>query len=312
MSMHDLIRQLKESNKTKIVMLVADGLGGLPIEPGGKTELETARTPNLDALGDRGDRRPEHAGRPGDHPGLGPGAPRPVRLRPAGERHRPGRAGGAGDRRRGRAEGRRDPGQLLHDRRRGARHRPPGRADPDRGLREARRQAPRRGEDRGGRDPGRAGPRVPPGRPVPGRGAGRQRRRHRPALDRPAHPGAEGGRPRLGEDRQGRRRVPPPGEGDPQGREPGQLPDDARVRQVPRHRHDGGGLRPQARGHRRLPDVPRPGPAGGDDRRRARQDPGRPDGGRQGRTGTNTTSSSSTTSTPTAPARTATSPRRSR
>ena len=35
---------------TKIVMLILDGLGGLAREPGGKTELETARTPNLDAL----------------------------------------------------------------------------------------------------------------------------------------------------------------------------------------------------------------------------------------------------------------------
>ena len=32
-------------------MLVADGLGGLPLDPGGKTELETAVTPNLDRLG---------------------------------------------------------------------------------------------------------------------------------------------------------------------------------------------------------------------------------------------------------------------
>ena len=128
MSMHDLIRQLKESNKTKIVLLVADGLGGLPIEPGGKTELETAKTPNLDRLASRGHRRPEHAGRARDHAGLGPGAPRPVRLRPARERHRPGGAGGARDRRRGRPEGRGDPGQLLHDRRRRPRHRPPGRA----------------------------------------------------------------------------------------------------------------------------------------------------------------------------------------
>ncbi len=36
--------------QTKIAMIIMDGLGGLPLEPGGKTELETARTPNLDAL----------------------------------------------------------------------------------------------------------------------------------------------------------------------------------------------------------------------------------------------------------------------
>ena len=50
MTEHDLIRDLAEKNNTKIVMLVADGLGGLPTEPGGKTELETAATPNLDRL----------------------------------------------------------------------------------------------------------------------------------------------------------------------------------------------------------------------------------------------------------------------
>lgn len=36
--------------QTKIMMLILDGLGGLPLETGGKTELETAHTPNLDAL----------------------------------------------------------------------------------------------------------------------------------------------------------------------------------------------------------------------------------------------------------------------
>lgn len=36
--------------ESKIAMLILDGLGGLAREPGGKTELETARTPNLDAL----------------------------------------------------------------------------------------------------------------------------------------------------------------------------------------------------------------------------------------------------------------------
>jgi 2,3-bisphosphoglycerate-independent phosphoglycerate mutase len=36
--------------QTKIAMLILDGLGGLPKESGGKTELETAMTPHLDAL----------------------------------------------------------------------------------------------------------------------------------------------------------------------------------------------------------------------------------------------------------------------
>jgi 2,3-bisphosphoglycerate-independent phosphoglycerate mutase len=39
--------------KTKIVLLVLDGLGGLPREAGGRTELETAFTPNLDDLASR-------------------------------------------------------------------------------------------------------------------------------------------------------------------------------------------------------------------------------------------------------------------
>jgi 2,3-bisphosphoglycerate-independent phosphoglycerate mutase len=36
--------------QTKIAMIIMDGLGGLPLEPGGKTELETAQKPNLDKL----------------------------------------------------------------------------------------------------------------------------------------------------------------------------------------------------------------------------------------------------------------------
>ncbi|MEX2171547.1 MAG: 2,3-bisphosphoglycerate-independent phosphoglycerate mutase [Pirellulales bacterium] len=50
MDIHDLTRQLNVRNGTKIVMLVGDGLGGLPQHPGGLTELETAKTPNLDKL----------------------------------------------------------------------------------------------------------------------------------------------------------------------------------------------------------------------------------------------------------------------
>ncbi|WP_422926882.1 2,3-bisphosphoglycerate-independent phosphoglycerate mutase [Singulisphaera sp. PoT] len=73
MSMHDLIRQLREPSKTKIVLLVADGLGGLPIEPGGKTELETAKTPNLDALVNEGTVGLSTPVAPGITPGSGPG-----------------------------------------------------------------------------------------------------------------------------------------------------------------------------------------------------------------------------------------------
>jgi 2,3-bisphosphoglycerate-independent phosphoglycerate mutase len=72
-SMHDLIRSLQEPNKSKIVLLVADGLGGLPMQPGGKTELETARTPNLDALAAEGVVGLSTPVAPGITPGSGPG-----------------------------------------------------------------------------------------------------------------------------------------------------------------------------------------------------------------------------------------------
>lgn len=45
-----LMRELHQPAATQIVMLVIDGVGGLPREPDGPTELEAARTPNLDAL----------------------------------------------------------------------------------------------------------------------------------------------------------------------------------------------------------------------------------------------------------------------
>ncbi len=46
--MQKLIKPLVQKNDTKIILVVLDGLGGLPIN--GKTELEAADTPNLDAL----------------------------------------------------------------------------------------------------------------------------------------------------------------------------------------------------------------------------------------------------------------------
>ena len=73
MDIQQLVRELKTPNKSKIVMLVADGLGGLPIEPGGPTELEAAKTPNLDALAKHGVQGSMYPIAPGITPGSGPG-----------------------------------------------------------------------------------------------------------------------------------------------------------------------------------------------------------------------------------------------
>ncbi len=50
----ELMRELTMTADTKIILLVMDGLGGLPREPGGPTELEFAQTPNLDKLAREG------------------------------------------------------------------------------------------------------------------------------------------------------------------------------------------------------------------------------------------------------------------
>jgi 2,3-bisphosphoglycerate-independent phosphoglycerate mutase len=73
MDMHHLTRDLHQKNGSKIVMLVADGLGGLPMQPGGLTESETAFTPNLDELTARGTLGLSIPVKPGIAPGSGPG-----------------------------------------------------------------------------------------------------------------------------------------------------------------------------------------------------------------------------------------------
>lgn len=73
MDIQKLVRDLKTTNDSKIVLLVADGLGGLPMEAGGLTELETAKTPNLDALAKRGILGSTIPIAPGITPGSGPG-----------------------------------------------------------------------------------------------------------------------------------------------------------------------------------------------------------------------------------------------
>ena len=50
MANFDLMRRLAKDTGGKIIFLVLDGLGGLPLEVEGQTELEAAVTPNLDML----------------------------------------------------------------------------------------------------------------------------------------------------------------------------------------------------------------------------------------------------------------------
>ena len=68
-----LINEMAVDNGSKIVMLVMDGLGGLPLEPGGPTELEAARTPNMDALTARASLGLSDVVAPAFSPGSGPG-----------------------------------------------------------------------------------------------------------------------------------------------------------------------------------------------------------------------------------------------
>src|SRR5690242_18597068 len=49
-----LMEKLTLSAKTKIVLLVMDGLGGLPMTEGGPTELEAAHRPNMNRLAAEG------------------------------------------------------------------------------------------------------------------------------------------------------------------------------------------------------------------------------------------------------------------
>ncbi len=68
-----LIKEIAHSSPTKIVLLVLDGLGGLPDPATGKTELETASTPNLDKLAANGICGLTDPVAPGITPGSSPG-----------------------------------------------------------------------------------------------------------------------------------------------------------------------------------------------------------------------------------------------
>lgn len=69
--MQKIVKPLIQKNDTKIVLVVLDGLGGLPVK--GKTELETAQTPNMDALARESACGLHTPVAPGITPGSGPG-----------------------------------------------------------------------------------------------------------------------------------------------------------------------------------------------------------------------------------------------
>jgi 2,3-bisphosphoglycerate-independent phosphoglycerate mutase len=69
----DLVRSLAVDNTTKIVLLSLDGLGGLPRPETGRSELETARLPNLTALATVAACGLLRHVAPGITPGSGPG-----------------------------------------------------------------------------------------------------------------------------------------------------------------------------------------------------------------------------------------------
>ncbi len=69
----ELISELLTPADSKIILLVLDGLGGLPVKPGGPTELEAAKTPNLDRLAAEGIVGLHQPVSPGVTPGSGPG-----------------------------------------------------------------------------------------------------------------------------------------------------------------------------------------------------------------------------------------------
>ena len=68
-----LLQSLTQPAHTKLVLLVLDGLGGLPCRQGGPTELEAASTPNLDRMAAEGQTGLSQPIGPGITPGSGPG-----------------------------------------------------------------------------------------------------------------------------------------------------------------------------------------------------------------------------------------------
>jgi 2,3-bisphosphoglycerate-independent phosphoglycerate mutase len=72
MANFDLMCELQQKSPSKIVLLIMDGLGGLPMDPGGPTELEAANIPNMNLLAKQGTLGQIVPIRLGITPGSGP------------------------------------------------------------------------------------------------------------------------------------------------------------------------------------------------------------------------------------------------
>lgn len=71
MNTFELLKPLIRKTDSKIILYVCDGLGGLPLD--GRTELETANTPAMDALASQSELGQLVPVMPGITPGSGPG-----------------------------------------------------------------------------------------------------------------------------------------------------------------------------------------------------------------------------------------------
>lgn len=73
MSLFTILEEISQPTPSKILLVVLDGVGGLPQQPGGPTELAAASTPNLDALAKQSMLGLQYPVAPGIAPGSGPG-----------------------------------------------------------------------------------------------------------------------------------------------------------------------------------------------------------------------------------------------
>ncbi len=73
MSLFPILKEISTETPSKILFVVLDGVGGLPQQFGGPTELADAKTPNLDNLAKNSMLGLQHPVAPGIAPGSGPG-----------------------------------------------------------------------------------------------------------------------------------------------------------------------------------------------------------------------------------------------